>query len=82
MGGFARGMGRFKNGKFDLVVVANFAMTATGIREWRRCFQKASALFLDASEGQLQYGRIFVCDEPLGADSAEIICVRAAIPAT
>jgi von Willebrand factor type A domain len=67
------GMGRFKNGRFDLVVVANFAMTATDITEWRRSFQKASELFWDASEGQLQYGRIFVCDESVGADSAEII---------
>ena len=25
------GMGRFKNGRFDLVVVANFAMTATDV---------------------------------------------------
>jgi hypothetical protein len=67
------GMGRFKNGKFDLVVVANFAMSGTDVTEWRRSFQKASELFWDASEGQLQYGRIFVCDESVGADFAEII---------
>jgi hypothetical protein len=67
------GMGRFKNGKFDLVVVANFAMSATDVTEWRRSFAKASELFWDASEGQMQYGRIFVCDESVGAATAEII---------
>jgi hypothetical protein len=66
-------MGRFKDGKFDLVVVANFAMTAATFTEWRRSFEKASELFWDASEGQMQYGRIFVCDESIGLDSAEII---------
>jgi von Willebrand factor type A domain-containing protein len=67
------GLGRFKNGKFDLVVVANFAMSATDVTEWRRSFVKASELFWDASEGQVQYGKIFVCDESVGADTAEII---------
>jgi hypothetical protein len=67
------GMGRFKNGRFDLVVVANFGMTATDVAQWKRSFAKASELFYDASEGQVQYGRIFVCDESIGIDSAEII---------
>lgn len=67
------GTGRFKDGKFDLVVVANFLMTATDFTEWKRSFEKSSELFWDASEGQLQYGRIFVCDENVGADTAEVI---------
>jgi hypothetical protein len=66
-------MGRFKNGRFDLVVVANFPMTALDLTEWRRSFEKASQLFWDASEGQIQIGRIFVCDESIGIDTAEII---------
>jgi hypothetical protein len=49
------GTGRFKNGKFDFVVIANFAMSATDVTEWRRSFEKASELFWDASEGQVQY---------------------------
>jgi hypothetical protein len=48
-------------------------MSPTDITEWRRSFIKASELFSDASDGQLQYGRIFVCDESVGADAAEII---------
>jgi hypothetical protein len=71
--GHKNGTGRFKNGKFDLVVVASFAMTATDVTQWRRSFEKASELFWDASQGQVQYGRILVCDESVGADSAEII---------
>ena len=67
------GTGRSRNGKFDFVVVANFAMTATDVTQWRRSFVKASELFWDASQGQLQYGRIFMCDESVGADSAEVI---------
>jgi hypothetical protein len=67
------GMGRFKNGRFDIVVVANFAMSATDVTEWRRSFAKASELFFDASEGQVQLGRIFVCDDSVGLDTAEII---------
>ena len=67
------GMGRYRDGLFDLVVVANFAMSATDWTEWQRSFAKASELFFDASEGQIQYGRIFVCDESIGLDAAEII---------
>jgi len=67
------GMGRFKNGRFDLVVVANFGMTATDVEQWQRSFAKASELLFDATEGQMQYGRIFVCDDSIGIDGAEII---------
>src|SRR5215218_7144347 len=67
------GMGRFENGRFDLVVVANFGMTATDVAQWRRSFAKASELLFDATEGQMQYGRIFVCDDSIGIDPAEVI---------
>src|SRR5215218_501062 len=67
------GMGRFENGRFDLVVVANFGMTATDVAQWRRSFAKASELLFDATEGQMQYGRIFVCDDSIGIDAAEVI---------
>ena len=72
-GGRAMGSGRFKNGKFDLVVVAGYPMSATDETQWRRSFEKASELLWDASEGQMQYGQIFVCDESVGAASGEII---------
>lgn len=67
------GTGRFKNGKFDLTVVANHVLSGADATEWERSLKKASELFWDASEGQLQFGRIFVCDDNVGIDSAEII---------
>ena len=48
------GLGRFKNGKFDLVVVANFHMASVDWTEWERAFKKASKLLYNASEGQMQ----------------------------
>jgi von Willebrand factor type A domain len=67
------GTGRFKNGKFDLTVVANFVMSTADVTEWERGFKKASELFWDASEGQIQFGRIFVSDDSVGIASAEMI---------
>lgn len=67
------GTGRFKNGKFDLTVVANHVISAADLTEWERSLKKASEILWDASEGQMQFGRIFVCDDNVGIDSAEII---------
>ena len=67
------GLGRFKNGKFDLVVVANFSMTDEDWVKWERALKKASEIFFNASEGQMQFGRIFVCDDSAGLDTAELI---------
>jgi hypothetical protein len=67
------GTGRFKNGRFDFTVVANFAMSSADFAGWERSLKKASELFWDASEGQFQFGRIFVSDESIGIDSAEMI---------
>jgi hypothetical protein len=67
------GLGRFKNGKFDLVVVANFSMTDDDWVKWERALKKASEIFFNASEGQMQFGRIFVCDDSAGLDTAELI---------
>lgn len=71
--GASHGPRRYRDGKFDLVVVANFAMSTTDWEQWRLSFEKASELFWDASEGQLQTGRIFGCDKSIGLDAAEII---------
>ncbi|MDO8362461.1 MAG: VWA domain-containing protein [Actinomycetota bacterium] len=74
------GTGRFKNGKFDLTVVANFVMSAGDVTEWERGLKKASELFWDASEGQIQFGRIFVSDDSVGIDTAEMILHAAGDP--
>jgi hypothetical protein len=67
------GQGRFKDGKFDLVVVANFVMSDADWVEWERGFRKASEIFYNASEGQMQFGRIYVCDDNVGLDTAEVV---------
>jgi uncharacterized protein YegL len=67
------GLGRFKNGKFDLVVVANFAMTSDDWTAWEKTHKKASEILYNASEGQMQFGKIFVCDDSIGLDVADFI---------
>jgi len=67
------GTGRFKNGQFDMTVVANFAMAAGDWVAWERTLRKASELFWNASEGQVRFGRIFIADESVGIDTAEMV---------
>ena len=51
------GTGRFKNGKFEMTVVANFAMSDANWAAWERTIRKASELFWNASEGQVRFGQ-------------------------
>jgi hypothetical protein len=74
------GTGRFKNGTFDMTVVANFAMSAADWTAWERTIRKASELFWNASEGQVRFGQIFVCDDSIGIDTAEMILHNAGDP--
>jgi hypothetical protein len=74
------GTGRFKNGKFDMTVVANFVMSAADWTAWERTLRKASELFWNASEGQVRFGQIFVCDDSIGIDTAEMILHDAGDP--
>jgi len=74
------GTGRFKNGKFDLTAVANFLMTDADWNEWERCFTKVSEIFYNASEGQISIGNIFICDESIGLDTADLILYSSGDP--
>ena len=74
------GTGRFKNGKFDITAIANFAMTMNDWTEWERCFKKVSEILYNASEGQMSFGNIFVCDESIGLDTADFILYQAGDP--
>ena len=67
------GTGRFKDNKFDFTVVANFSMTAADWTAWERAIRKGSELFWNASEGQMSFGQVFVCDDSVGIDTAEMI---------
>lgn len=74
------GTGRFKDGKFDLTAVANFFMTADDWIEWERCFKKVSEILYNASEGQISFGTIFVCDDSNGLDSADAVLYESGDP--
>lgn len=74
------GTGRFKDGKFDLTAVANFFMMPADWTEWERCFNKASEILYNASEGQMCFGKIFICDEGNGLDTADLILYPAGDP--
>ena len=67
------GLGRYRDGRFDLIVAANYLMTPDDWMEWERSLKKTSEILYNASEGQMQFGRVFVCDENIGAAAADII---------
>ena len=67
------GLGRYRDGKFDLIVVANYLLTPDDWIEWERSLKKSSEILYNASEGQLQFGRLYVCDENIGGGVADII---------
>lgn len=67
------GNGRYKNGEFDLIAIANHVMTANDFTEWERCFRKVSEILYNASEGQMEFGNIFVCDDSIGLETADAI---------
>lgn len=67
------GLGRYRDGRFDLIVVANYLMPTEDWVAWERSFKKASEILFDASEGQMQFGRLYVCDENIGAGTADCI---------
>jgi hypothetical protein len=66
-------MGRFADGKFDLVVIAAFTLDAQTKAQWLNKFILASRALFDATEGQLQFGTIHMCDDNLGLGAAEVI---------
>jgi len=74
------GNGRYKNGEFDLVVIANHVMTANDFTEWERCFRKASEILYNASEGQMKFGSIFICDNSIGMETADAILYSSGDP--
>ena len=67
------GNGRYKNGMFDLIAVANYQMPSNDFTEWERCFRKVSEILYNASEGQMRFGNIFVCDDSFGLETADAI---------
>ncbi|MHA2262797.1 MAG: hypothetical protein ACXAEN_10435, partial [Candidatus Thorarchaeota archaeon] len=66
------GTGRYKNGKFDLVLSLRHSADDTRILQWERSFKRASEILFDATEGQMQFGRLFVGKNSVGSQEADV----------
>jgi len=65
------GIGRYKNGKFDLILSLRHNADATRIQQWERSFRRASEILFDATDGQMQLGKIFVANNFQGNQEAD-----------
>lgn len=65
------GTGRLVGGRFNLAVSIRHAATAARVAEWRASFERASALLFDATDGQHQFGDIYVCNDSSGGRNAD-----------
>ena len=65
------GNGRVDGDKLNFQVTADFAMSPNDAFRWRCAFTKASELLHNATEGQLQFGKIFVTNDGLGLANAD-----------
>ncbi len=65
------GIGRYKNGKFELNVSLRYDASADEIRQWEHSFRRASKLLYNATGGQMQFGSVFVANRRAGTDEAD-----------
>lgn len=65
------GVGRYKNGKFDLILSIRHNADETRIEQWERSFRRASEVLYDATDGQMQFGRIYVANNSAGSSEAD-----------
>lgn len=65
------GIGRFKNGKFDLILSLRHNVGAARIEQWERSFRRASEILYDATDGQMQFGRLYVANQSAGNAEAD-----------
>lgn len=65
------GLGRYQGGKFDLVLSLRHAADAARILEWERSFRRASEILYDATDGQMQFGRLYVANNSRGSAEAD-----------
>jgi hypothetical protein len=65
------GLGRYHDGKFDLVLSLRHNADAARIEEWERSFRHASEILYDATDGQMQFGRVFVANNSRGTAEAD-----------
>jgi hypothetical protein len=65
------GLGRSKDGKFDLILSIRHNADATRIEQWERSFRRASEILYDATDGQMQFGRLYVANNSAGSNAAD-----------
>lgn len=65
------GIGRYKDGKFDLILSIRHNADATRIQQWERSFRRASEILFDATDGQMQFGKLFVANNSIGNNEAD-----------
>ncbi|BBO89483.1 vWA domain-containing protein [Desulfosarcina ovata] len=65
------GLGRYKNGKFDLILSLRHNADATRIGQWERSFRRASEILFDATDGQMQFGKLYVANNSIGGTEAD-----------
>lgn len=66
------GGGKCEGLKFTLVISVRHDASPTRLNEWKNAFQQASELLFDATDGQHQFGTIFVCNKSYGGRNADI----------
>ncbi len=67
------GNGRFVNGKLNFIVTANYILTAAEKTAWQTMLQRASDFLYNATNGQVQFGNVYMIDDNFGLLSAEAI---------
>lgn len=65
------GIGRFQDGKFDLILSVRHDADAARIDQWERSFRRASEVLLDATDGQMQFGRVYIANNSAGSAEAD-----------
>jgi len=65
------GMGRLDGDRFNLIVSLRHNATNARLNEWQASFDRASRLLFDATDGQHQFGTIYVCNNASGGRNAD-----------
>lgn len=65
------GIGRFQDGKFDLILTVRHDADAARIEQWERSFRRASEILYDATDGQMQFGRVYIANNSAGSAEAD-----------
>ena len=65
------GIGRLVSGRFNLVLSVRHNANTTRLNQWRASWERASRVLFDATDGQHQFGDIYVCNNSSGGRNAD-----------